>query len=358
MAGKTALNSAFVLFLGLISFASAQAADPGYQGFHVRGMNPQDCRDVDLRNELPPVKDQGTAGWCYAYVLSDVLGHALHIRASATDVALSTIREGKYGLYKAFNMIPVSHDRVFGLMQQIFGSKETRAMGGEILSAFEAVKKHGICTDEEFNQKEDVLKHLEAIEDLKEKVDSLEFRFQRPSQLHPSAVEVACDQFNHSIKQVFPKISMDRFIDVLLASSGGTVLSQLRDEACVNKKEIDPKIKPSVAMIQGPKDSHLPLMSHLWESLDQGKVAGIEFDSAFLFDLKRKPISTQHSVAIAGRRWNPRQGKCEVLIRDNHGPECGQKNGRNLNPIYECEKGYFWVPAAHLIDQTWRVYHF
>lgn len=344
-----------VFILGAISFAQA---DPGQQGFRIRGANPEDCQGVDLRGELPPVKNQGDAGWCYAYALSDVLGHALHIHASATDVALSTIREGKFGLYRAFNMIPVSHENIFGLMQQIFGSKETRAMGGEILSAFEAVKKHGICTEDEFGEKEGILKHLQTIEDLKEKVDSLEFRFQRSLTPHARAVDLACDQYMDSIKQAFPRLSIDPFIDVLITSSGSHVLSNVRDKACLHRKEIDHNLKPRVALIKDPSDSHLPLMNHLWDALDQRKVTGIEFDSAFLFDLNRKPISTQHSVAIAGRRWNPQQGKCEVLIRDNHGPDCGKKDGRNLNPIYECQKGYLWVPATYLIDRTWRVYHF
>lgn len=63
----------------------------------------------------------------------------------------------------------------------------------------------------------------------------------------------------------------------------------------------------------------------------------------------------QHAVLVVGKRPNPQNGRCEFLIRNSYGPDCGR--GKQAGLAWDCDgRGNTWIDAEALSRSAYHLY--
>ena len=282
------------------------------------------CSDVDLRKEsksknniLPPIRDQDSVGWCFAYTGADFISYYMGKSLSALAFSVKNYQEE---LKKEGNVL-------------------SNLAGGNLKHLLEKLKNSGnLCTEEQVNS-EDITLTGGYRYQLQKTLKSLEDFVSQTEQ--KDEVSFFCGIRNH-LSKLFPNLNMQDFIDILKSEDENTVLIAAINKAC-DKKDSIPL----------PKDFSIALNNHmnldeLHEILDRKDLFVATFDVSLLVsDMER----TNHMSSIVGRRYNKDKNRCEFLLKNSWGETC--------YPQYkhECDKGYLWIPEKDLMGGLKAVYY-
>lgn len=262
----------------------------------------ESCTDVDLRNHLPKIRDQGKSSACYAFAAADILSFYSQKNLSAFDLLVShnqyksdfkshyeKIKSGGWGAYSLIQ----------GLNNGVCLESETssQALGRELLDLIYKLERFAFLSEYE---KESA------------SCDSLYF-------------------FNNLNKNV-----IEFYLNTL---SSVEVVEKLISANC--KKRVFLSNTYKVNQVFAKKDAPLNIKKEIDKRLDFSEPVMINYDPNDL--LSGDKIETSHFSLIVGRRFNKLKNRCEYLIRNSWG-----ENKSGYNPEYEVEAGHQWVDVKFI----------
>ena len=272
------------------------------------------CSSVDLRNNaLGEVRQQGSAGWCFAYSTADLISHRLNKKISATDLAIN--------FYYQMPEMPKSD-----LLSMASGGSDMGSMSyinnkycGEEVMPSSDLEEHS-CLKQ--GRKLEALDVVRLIENLDRK----------------GLVDLSECELN-SIKALYKNISTEEITSTLSnrTLSSFMKINELREKNCQLQR-----IKPVTKLVM---KSGLSIgadsLKDINEQLDRNNPISLNYDAHFLLNRPRTFGSVDnHYSVIVGRRLNESTNTCQYLIRNSWGKDC------SIYPTHyktQCEEGNIWV---------------
>lgn len=291
------------------------------------------CVEADMRERLPPIRDQGVSGLCYAYVAADLVSFETGQEISALDIAWSysdtTFAKLRNSLIPNINIQGLSID------------------GGRLNLALSSSKSNGFCLEENLpsrNAINNILMTIEALERMRAESSNQRESIEGEGQGYNNGFsEAFCKEF-HSIRQFMTNINLNDIINSMNTISENELLKHLSDMSC-NSRLYTPLLKfKTTNSLFGSPGRHR-LMSKTHSILDDNKIMAIDFNDGFLYDPIRD-YESLHTALIVGRRWSDETNSCELLIRNSFGTKC------NYSPSFDCDSGNIWVPEGIIMGKV------
>jgi hypothetical protein len=333
------------------------------------------CSYKDRREELPPVRNQDSVGWCYAFAAADMLSHKVGEPVSAVDLAIN---------YHTGEMLRDAAAEMFsGPIQNIFdriGQVDNTSLreGGFIGDSLALTKYAGgycpesvVASTNQENERAmtEVLDYLNEVSDWRKNDSEIFF------ELQPQLGTELCKHFGEQVRSTFPLATMEDVEAVFRNPRTTDFFAKFVRQQCgKHRKKFDYSLKISgkggEEMREGlikEKRSSGDNSDVINAALDADSIAGIYYDARFLVEganakggntsqteNRKKPgdeefqaAASRHASTIVGRRWNKDSNSCEYLIRNSWGTDCGR-----YNPKLDCEGGNLWVPKQTLLEKT------
>lgn len=258
------------------------------------------CSDISQRAKMPPIRSQGTTGWCFAYAAADLISFQLKKDVSAVSIAAN-----------------FKNDKIFGFFDRLKGNEFGKSgfMHQAILAS-----KAGVCLE------------TEAPSDLTQE-NSEYIRLILDTASPPQG---SCENQSEPQPESFTERVMS-YGKVLFfgdpAARGAEVALQAR---C--KTVVPVPFRPVVT--DSPE-----ALAKLNEALSNGEIVGASIDPGFWAEgVNYKGHDFSHAVTVVGRQWNAEKGRCEYQVRNNGHDESKSK----YNAIYRSDGHYTWVPEETL----------
>ena len=279
----------------------------------------QYCTDVDLRKgkNFPPIRDQDSLGWCFAYVGADFLSFYMGETLSALALSVKNYQE------------ELEKEK----------SELSQLSSGNLKILFERLKNHSrLCTEKQVNS-EDINFTESGQYELKKTLESIEKFFNKEE--GNDEVAFYCSMRNH-LAQLFPGLNMQDFIDILKTESKYTVIIESIKKSCDEKNSVP---LPKDLSIVFDEDMSL---EKLHEILDKEELFAALFDVSLIVSGMERG---NHMANIVGRRYNEDKNRCEFLLRNSWGETC--------YPQYkhDCDEGYLWIPEQEFIEKVDDIYY-
>ena len=297
-----------------ISKYYSQYVSKGKKSEAIEGKNCQPT--VDLRNDtLGEVRDQDSIGWCYAFASADLLTYRLGKKVSAVDFAMAY------------------HDGIINNFLKKMGSGVQDFQGdyrdGLKVGIGKLKSKGGICLEENLRSEDNgytnLMSNLVSIDNLKKKVAGTAFT----------------NNCSTTVQKIFPTLPADEISKIAENSTRAEFMNALSDKACkpriaLNGLEADYRSKSLLGDTS-------EVMAEIDRQLSKKNPLTVAYDANFLYNRNHKGKFGGHTSAIFGRRFNPKNGECEYLIRNSWGRGCS-----SYDPYYTCEAGNIWLPKSVL----------
>lgn len=157
---------------------------------------------------------------------------------------------------------------------------------------------------------------------------------------------------------------MKTVITLLEQADPLTMLYKQLSYACTGANHITPKpprLETTYLTAQSPTEVANVLTSLLQTKTDLP--VGVGICSRILDDANYRNVfptqtqeesscsssSTPHAMIMIGKRMNQKSGRCEILLRNSYGTECGGKK------TWECDKGNIWMDAEALSKNIYSI---
>lgn len=276
----------------------------------------QMCTPINLGPEFGPSRDQDSTGWCFGFVAADLLSHRLKMQISAADLTITHFNWSE------------------GYLPDILtGRGPTTKSGGHIEDAVDAGVAYGLCLESDFSSRDNGLAEQLPLYELMTKITDINSSWSK-------TLAGACKDDLATARRLFPDLKLDDISDALWSSQAYFV-GNLAERAC------QPRLKPTnvkASTVWGTPDQ---VFENLNKALDQKKPVGISISNAGYLMNGEIDGSGNHGVSVIGRRFDPKRGRCDYLVRNSWGSSC------QAMPTFECEdesKGHVWVPQSGLAE--------
>ena len=304
------------------------------------------CGGVDLRPQMGPVRNQDSIGWCGNFVAADLISFRLGKRLSAADVA-------------------VSYNSDHQGLQRFFGSRDSQLEGSFVDEAVNASLAKGVCLErdfpsESFGNDETLLKQMQAVESFTHRVQAQNVRSRLDAMDAATSIGLSaevddpppapteafkvneCDLSDNPYRRLLPSISPRQIADILERTSPARTMTALNELACQGRRIRPWPLPVAVNKINRDNKESLKLIDSV---LNSRRPVGISYQ-IFQFEWSRNPDRKSHGSSVVARRFNPENGRCEYLVRNNWGTSCGSYPPKD----YKCEAGNFWVTQGQLLN--------
>lgn len=295
-------------------------------------------KNVDLRNEMSPLRDQDSIGWCYSFTAADLWGHFLlknpksirglvskyadftnkNYRVSAIGIATYYNKNINPGYLKA-----IQGKRLDELTKQ---QKKVVAEEGIVQHALDIIKKEGFCFEKDLSSED-----YSLVEDSRcakkghcQINEILNMVYEIPSE------NMICQDLIN-VHKIFGQLDFATIKKILISTERENALTRLVEASC-NKKLIKPLLigsnGPSVVSynVEGGHKVE-DMMKSMDNHLDRGIPVAIHYYSAFLTGTETK--SSHHASTIVGKRFNPKTCEVEYILRNSWGQGCGHYQSEN-----------------------------
>ncbi|WP_413586806.1 C1 family peptidase [Bdellovibrio sp. HCB274] len=285
------------------------------------------CTQIDMTKDMPPVRNQDSVGWCYAFVAADLASYKLKKNISAADIALEYQDNWIDALNRSLGETPAAE-----------------LSGGRAGDAVERMSEKGFCLERDLPSEDNIGGDFKAtlnnIEDLGRALISADSK--------------ACEGIAFGARSIFPNANTSDIRDVLEKSSKGQFINNLREKTC--KDRIKGNLKTENFWVKGiyPEGvDHLEAARSIDQQLSAKNPVALALDANAFYD--RSVVSVRgkigaHAVSIVGRRFNKASGQCEYQIRNSWGTGCS-----SYDTAYECKNGQFWMNKADVLKHTYGV---
>lgn len=306
-----------------------------------------ECSPVDLRSKLPPVRDQDSIGWCYAFAAADLASFETGKEISAVGMAVA-FNETKR--VQPLKILGFEYDQK---LLPAASLPESQIESGDMESAIRKANEVGYCLESEVPSDDfghsELKVSLQNIESLAANNTSTLY----PPEGKPSSPQVMNSQRStaslpntldpeglcepQAATPLTPHMNFFEFDQILQESDSSNIVKKLVERSCQNPLKLNLEVES--------KYDQLADRTH--ELLNNGQILSFAYDANVLRNL---PISDRptHGSLIVGRRWNQENQKCELLVRNSWGTTCAPYS-------YPCEEGNIWIPDHVVMNATFGI---
>lgn len=315
----------------------------------------KNTESVDLSDEMPPMRDQDSIGWCYGFVAADLWGHFLYKNPQSVkglskkssdfktkDYSISALGVATfYNKKRNPNYAQKLQGKTLGTLVQ--ERKKVVAEAGNVMHAIDIIKEEGFCFEKDAPSED-----YSFVEDSRcankgqckiTEVLNIIYESSKPA--------VNCNDLEN-LSRIFSGLDVKTINKILTKSERENALTRLVEASCKRRYR-----KPLIVGRNGPLTVNYnvegghhkveDMMRSLDNHLDRGIPVGVLYFSDFLNGIDKK--SSRHASSIIGKRFNPKTCEVEYLLRNSWGYGCG--NYQKENPNYDkCFKGLSLTGSA------------
>lgn len=271
------------------------------------------CTAINVSQELGPVRNQDSIGWCYAFAAADVLSYKLKKKISAADIAVNY------------------NNNLFTTPAKYVGYKAGSFEGGFPSGALEGALEKGLCLEKDLPSEDNI--HGE-FQDLITVID----RVGRDEITSSSAPN--CERVYQYSKHVFPNVNTKDLENILRTSTRANFIDRMADHTCKERIKSDLKVSSPWNFTEGS------LGDEIDEQLKNKNPVILSYDATGLTDRRDYSEKGMHASVLVGRRFNEQTGQCEYLLRNSWGRSCGF-----YDRSYQCKEGNLWIPKADIVKR-------
>ncbi len=308
------------------------------------------CQSVDLRSTLPPIRDQDSVGWCYAYLAADLVSQSSGQNISAVELALNYRRQRNL---KEFFQVGIDEiqgrlqDRSSGKTREVHEKNfierlietivpESKHRGGQTKDSIVMAGGIGFCLEEEvpsdsyeYSKLATLIKAADELAETHRSYRSVDLQ-----NIDDHYLEHYCQHGAESMKSAFPMLAPSEIINVLTSPLLADPYFELARTACKNRIsiDVDPQNKSMKNMDAKQK------LEQIDSILNQGKAAGIYYYANMI----SSSTNEYHASSLVARKWSDKNQRCEYLVRNSWGTGCTKYGDK------ECEEGNVWVGPGDL----------
>lgn len=316
------------------------------------------CTPQDKRSKMPPVRDQDTIGWCYAYTAADMVSFKTGRNVSAIDVAInynnnknlnvavSGLSRAASSLFEADNLSGALRGAATVLKntsQKIMLNSERE--GGHTNEAIQATQRvGGFCLEQDLPSDSYQTARLGQVLQMINEVENVFGQASHNNQDQAYfAASVLCENIGTPLTEIFGNLKVEVIADILVQSYQKDLVTGLRNLRCRKRTEMTAQVRNL------SRDSRMEEIDNI---LSNSGIVGIEYNFKMLnlrgFD---NQAVTYHASTIVGRKWNEEAKTCQYLVRNSWGKSC--------EPYREperCEQGYIWIDRDVINVNTTNAY--
>jgi len=290
---------------------------------------PTELKEVDLRSELGPVRDQDSVGWCYAFTAADMLGHYLYKTKNKNLVASIDARE----LTKAQNLISpaamaIRYNETYkkDFYESDKAEESPVAEAGNIKKTFELAKENGFCLEKDFPSESFNLVLKKFCVEQNKCALNLEGLLKLISdRAEETRDELTKCELKEILKTTYPSINLSGLENLIQFTNKKKIFSDLVYLGCT-KKFRDPEAIPSVVSEKMEGD-----WTSLDKALDEGKIVGISYSPKFLKAPDINEKKSKHASTLVGRHFNKKTCEWEYILRNSYGISCDNYKIKNYS---------------------------
>lgn len=308
------------------------------------------CQSLDLRPTMPPVRDQDSVGWCYAYLAADLLSQNSGQNISAVELALNYRRQRNF---KEFFEVGIDelkgrlrerstgeareeHEKDF--MERLTETivPESKHRGGQTKDSIVMAGIKGYCLEEEvpsdsyeYSKLVTLIKSADELAETHRSYLSVDLQ-----NIDEHYLEHYCQHGVESMKSAFPMLAPSEAIKVLTSPLLVDPYFELAHAACKTRVMIDVTPK-NTSMNKMDAEQKLEQIDSI---LNTGKAAGIYYYANMI----SSATNEYHASSLVARKWSDKNQRCEYLVRNSWGTGCTKYVDK------ECEDGNVWVGPGDL----------
>lgn len=299
----------------------------GLQTLILSSAGAENCSQVDLSNEMGPIRSQGDIGWCYANAAADLLSHRYRQDLRGQQVS---------ALYTALLFNQEFYDET--LVSKV--TPKNLFEGGSVYLAMREAITSGFCPrteDDSFvagglrltlKQKLLVGVRLKSLYDKRDR----------------AGFQTTLAKIRHT-NSILNKISNSRLTQLLQISTPQNFLKNVADELCVGAKFVPADKASSWFSVAPPRNNlNFRLFNAIDDQLDRRNPVGVSYYMTFFEGWDKVPNrADKHASVIVGREM--RNGQCHYKLRNSWGSGCNYKNPKFKQGI-DCDRGHLWIPKS------------
>lgn len=300
------------------------------------------CAAKDYRDRLPPVRDQGSMGWCFGFAAADMLSFKTGQNISAADLSLSFFTSPAVRAAWGESLRSTS-------VSTPLETPVSRLGGGDIRAVLEGARR-GVCLERDFPSQDFSLvgrrvelgRALTTIETyaMRQSGESLPRKCQR--RCKEDGKEPMMEELAASPALMAPNVDADALAETVRSASSQRVVLDINRLACRQRSHFH--FGPVRHRTGGGASGSARAIQ---EELMSGGIVAISYNADVLIDPtatnKTYDSSNAHASTVVGQRWNEAENRCEFLLRNSYGSSCGY-----YHSSYQCEAGSVWIPARTL----------
>lgn len=303
------------------------------------------CSPIDLRSQMGPIQNQHQTSWCYAYAASDLASFKLGKRISPVDMGFQGQRLADEfdEKYRGAEFIA---DKKFNKKTRNY----TKTDGGVEAEVLSYAQIRGFCSADKINDND-----LESNKDLDKAILNIYDLTASVSKNPNETTKKDCAKAAQ-VKKIFPGLQISDLEAATKKGSLNNVGEDIADRACrprirpsppFSVKETETDYDDAAGTFKNFNDQQ---MKGLNDVLSKKQPLNVSVHMEKFMNLKDYPPGqhANHAMTIVGRRVNPKNGKCEYIVRNSWGPECSRKYK------VKCEDGNLFIPADELQNATYR----
>jgi C1A family cysteine protease len=325
-----------------------------------------ECGTVDRRAEIPPVRDQGSIGWCYAFAAADLISHRSGQNVSAIDLALNyNLNRNVSNVFRGYietarNLQVDLQNRSVNFDREILdgfmslNEEVTEREGGWSEIAINVLSNEGYCLEStlpsDSHETAQIGGFLGALGDLEQgRTSSKNAPTNAPTNASADyLVGDFCQRYGGILGELNVNIGMSELVSAIGNRTVVELFYERSMDACrENRIQVDAR----AVQVRSHEAGEGGLVGLIDQQLNSGGIAGLNYH-VDLIGATAGEFSL-HASSVVGRRWSDESRSCQYLIRNSWGESCflyGEMNGR-------CENGHIWVNASELEDRSTGVFH-
>lgn len=275
------------------------------------------CQSPNVLNTLPPLRDQGEIGWCYAMVAADLISQKIGQNVSSTFLATG-YNAMTHGIRR--DRVPADHPKPNG------GFTTSLREGGWVADAIGyAIENQGVCLESDFP----LITDQGYAPDLMNEIESM-------TRLEGQSVENPCELYDR-VSSFYPLLDQQQFIDLVRNAELADVNHALRIMNCIQDNRTPINFNYNNIDRKEYERSDTNLGENLLASLNEGRAVGISLRMALIGEGARYEVNANHAMVVVGTKFNEATLSCDYLVRNSWGSgscnsirdeiPCDQSNG-------------------------------
>ena len=318
-------------------------------------------------NEVPPVRNQDSIGWCYAYTASDLLDNYRKTQSKNKEPYSNDNLIAPNGIANAYNY-HFTPSKGGNTKQAEYNPDIFTYESGTAADAVQSVIKNGgkYCTEKDLPSTDQL--NTTYNEDLSS-VKTPGGIFKRSSELKELYQDIGAydgkDQTNRcaatkAMTEIFPDQKVSDIQAILDKKNGKDALEYFSKLSCGSAAKVYPYtpkiIQDSLSMdlksngngklTDQNKKKQVVMLSKVDDALASGKIVEVTYSADSIFKyVNQNNYGDDHSSIVVGKMYGV-NCKPSYLIKNSWGTQC--QNVPIKDPEVKCVDGYFLIPADEM----------